>query len=131
MQNKYYKLITKNRGLVSTVFILVFFVLVIAFIPGILGGGTGNKYTVTLTGNGFTPETLKIKKGDTVTFRSTEGKFFWPASDPHPTHTIYPEFDPLNPIAANKTWSFKFNRVGSWGYHDHLEPYYTGTIVVQ
>lgn len=97
---------------------------------GIFGGKSHN-YTVTLTSNGFVPETLTINQGDTVTFKSTEGKFFWPASNPHPTHTIYPAFDPRQPIAAKDSWSFTFDRVGSWGYHDHLEPYFTGTIIVR
>lgn len=91
---------------------------------------TGSVVTVTLTDNGFTPETLTIHQGQTVKFTSTQGSFFWPASNPHPTHTIYPEFDPQQPIAGTDSWSFTFERVGTWRYHDHLAPYFTGTITV-
>ena len=86
--------------------------------------------TVTLADDGFTPETLTIHQGETVKFVSTQGSFFWPASNPHPTHTIYPEFDPQQPIAPTDSWSFTFTKIGTWHYHDHLAPYFTGTITV-
>lgn len=91
---------------------------------------TGNDVIITLTEDGFTPETLTIKKGTTVTFRSETGEFFWPASNLHPSHEIYPQFDPKEPIAKDKTWSFRFDRIGEWKYHDHIAPYYTGIISV-
>ena len=87
-------------------------------------------FTVTLTDRGFQPDTLTIRKGDTVRFVSVEHAAFWPASDPHPTHSLYPAFDPLQPIPQNQSWSFVFDTPGTWGYHDHLSPAYTGTIVV-
>lgn len=86
--------------------------------------------TITLSENGFEPESVTVEKGTVVTFQTTRGKHFWPASDLHPTHDIYPAFDPKEPIAPDKTWSFRFDRVGEWKYHDHLAPYYTGEITV-
>lgn len=88
-------------------------------------------YEVTQTEDGFTPEKLTIKRGDIVLFKTSRNKFFWPASDLHPTHLIYPEFDPKDPIEPKKTWSFKFDKVGTWKYHDHLAPYFTGVIEVK
>lgn len=87
-------------------------------------------HEVVLTEDGFSPEEMSIHVGDTIVFRSTRGEFFWPASNLHPTHLLYPEFDPREPIAKDETWSFRFDRVGEWKYHDHLAPYYTGTIIV-
>lgn len=87
--------------------------------------------TVTLTADGFRPVKVDINKGDTVVFKSELGKPFWPASDLHPSHTIYSEFDPKQPIEASSVWSFKFEKKGSWKYHDHLFPLYRGTIVVE
>ena len=37
--------------------------------------------TVVLTDDGFSPKELTINIGDTVTFKSERGKFFWPASN--------------------------------------------------
>ncbi len=86
--------------------------------------------TIILTDQGFSPAQLKIKSGDQVTFKTTRHQPFWPASDLHPTHTLYPEFDPKEPIPADKSWSFKFTKEGIWQFHDHLSPYFKGTIAV-
>lgn len=86
--------------------------------------------TITLTEDGFQPEELQVKVGETVTFVTTNGKPFWPASHPHPSHTIFPEFDPKQAVAPDATWEFTAEKVGTWGYHDHLAPYYTGTLIM-
>ena len=85
-------------------------------------------HTVVLTKNGFEPSEITIRKGDTVTFKTTAGKPFWPASNLHPTHGIYPEFDPKQPVDPDKTWSFQLDTVGDWKYHDHLAPNFRGVI---
>ena len=88
------------------------------------------EYLVELQEDSFSPELLQIEKGDTVIFTTTRGKPFWPASNLHPSHTIYPEFDPKEPIEANEKWSFTFQRAGKWKYHDHLAPIFKGEIIV-
>ncbi|MBI2594782.1 MAG: cupredoxin domain-containing protein [Candidatus Colwellbacteria bacterium] len=93
--------------------------------------GTGEAAVVTYTDNGFSPATLTVKKGETVTFKNNSGKSFWPASAVHPTHTVYPEFDAKQGIAPGAAYSFTFSRTGSWKYHNHLNPSLTGTITVQ
>jgi len=85
---------------------------------------------VNLSDNGFIPEVLTINKGDTVKLTTTGGKPFWPASDLHPTHGVYPEFDPKRPIQPGDSWSFKFDKVGEWKFHDHLYPTHRGIIKV-
>ncbi|MBX9765383.1 cupredoxin domain-containing protein [Patescibacteria group bacterium] len=85
---------------------------------------------VTLGKDGFSPDELSIKAGDTVTFKTVTGELFWPASNLHPSHLVYPEFDPTEPIQPNAVWSFTFTKPGEWKYHDHLAPYYTGVITV-
>jgi hypothetical protein len=91
----------------------------------------GKSHKIVLTEKGFEPENITINQGDSIVFSTTRTKDFWPASNLHPTHEIYPEFDPKEPITPNKTWSFQFNKVGSWKFHDHLFPFYTGTIIVK
>lgn len=87
-------------------------------------------YVIKLQKGGFHPAEITIQKGQEVKFVTTLQRPFWPASDLHPTHSIYPEFDPKEPIAGDKSWSFRFDRVGNWDYHDHLAPYFGGTIRV-
>lgn len=88
-------------------------------------------FLVTENYDGWQPKEISIHQGDTVKFTSTRGQPFWPASDLHPTHTIYPQFDPKQPIGPNDSWTFSFDRVGDWRFHDHLAPFYTGVIHVQ
>ncbi len=95
-----------------------------------VGGGQTQTYNVVLSADGFSPNPLTIHQNDTVIFSTKAGKTFWPASDPHPIHDIYPEFDPKRPIAEDSTWSFTFTKIGDWKYHDHLFPVTRGEIIV-
>ncbi len=94
--------------------------------------------TVTYTDTGFSPASLTIAKGQTVIFQNASSSPMRVASDPHPTHNGYPTtggcvgstFDSCMNILPGASWSFKFDYVGSWGYHNHLTPTQKGTIVV-
>ena len=87
--------------------------------------------SVVLTDEGFVPQSIRIKKGTTVTFTTTRENEFWPASNPHPSHFIYSGFDPREPIQPGDSWSYTFERVGVWEYHDHVRSYFTGIIYVE
>ncbi|MBI2446920.1 MAG: hypothetical protein HYV51_03890 [Parcubacteria group bacterium] len=89
-------------------------------------------WTVEYKENIFIPKEIKIKKGDTVTWinNSLESPV-WPASAFHPTHNVYPGFDALKSLGNGESYSFKFDIVGSWKYHDHLNPSVTGVVVVE
>ena len=91
---------------------------------------TGVMHEIVLTDDGYVPKESTITVGDTVVFRNETDHPFWPASNLHPSHRDYPEFDPREPVLADETWSFTFGQVGEWKFHDHLAPYYTGVIVV-
>lgn len=88
--------------------------------------------TVTYTAEDFSPKTVTIKKGDTLVFQNKTGKRASVASDPHPTHTIYPEFDQYKTDQRGKDeFRFVFEKAGTWGYHDHLNSNMTGTVIVE
>ncbi|MBX4191690.1 MAG: cupredoxin domain-containing protein [Candidatus Doudnabacteria bacterium] len=91
---------------------------------------TSSDVTVAYTASGFSPNNFTIKKGTKVTFVNNSSSSMWPASAPHPSHTDYPGFDPKKAIAVGSSWSFTFDKVGTWGYHDHLNPTKFGKIVV-
>ena len=98
------------------------------------GGLISAKYTwhkVELREDGFYPPLLTIGEGDYVKFITSRQKPFWPASNTHPSHEIYQEFDPKNPIPPDKSWSFQFKTAGIWHYHDHINPDYRGRIIVR
>jgi plastocyanin len=87
-------------------------------------------YEVSYDGKAYTPASLEIRVGDIVFFKNASSGSFWPASAPHPTHTIYPEFDAKAALKAGATFEFKFTKVGEWKYHDHLNPSAYGVIKV-
>lgn len=86
--------------------------------------------TVSMGDDSYEPQNLIIKKGAKVTFVNNADGLRWPASDLHPSHLIYSEFDSKEPVSKGDSWTFQFDSVGDWGYHDHLAPYITGTIKV-
>ncbi len=98
-------------------------------------------YTVVYTAEGFSPNTIELPKGATVTFVNESGSDMWIASAIHPTHSLYPQksegdclgssFDACAPIAQGSSWSFAFTEVGSWKYHNHLKANHTGTVIVK
>lgn len=88
-------------------------------------------YGISYTNSCYSSSNVTIKKGDTVKFTNSSSRDMWPASDNHPSHTIYSEFDANSSIDPGGTYSFTFNKTGSWGYHDHLKPSCSGTITVQ
>jgi plastocyanin len=98
---------------------------------------------ITYDGKKFSPATLTIAKGTTVTWTSSAGNM-WIASDVHPTHTDYDGTTrsahcaagysgpkPFDECAGGTTFSFTFDKAGTYTYHDHLSAGHTGTITVQ
>lgn len=86
--------------------------------------------TVTLTQNGWSPATLTIKAGQTVTWVNKSGTKATVNSNPHPIHTDYQPLN-LGSFPDGGTLSLIFPKAGTYGYHNHLNPSMTGTIVVQ
>lgn len=87
--------------------------------------------TVEYTNDGYVPQTLNVTRGETVTFINKSSRSMWVASDNHPTHTIYPEFDQKGLSRVEETYSFTFDNSGEWEYHDHLNPRADGLVIVE
>lgn len=114
---------------------------------------------IEITDTGFKPNSLTIKAGEVVTFISKATAPVWPAGDAHPTHDAYPStayakegnqaksfgskacveygirkgdvFDPCELLLPEQTFSFRFNEKGTWGFHNHVRPEHTGTIIIE
>lgn len=87
--------------------------------------------SIAMNAQGFVPTTTRINVGDIVQFINEDSTGRWPASDLHPTHELYPEFDPGEPVPPGASWSFRFEEKGSWRFHDHLKPNKRGNILVE
>jgi plastocyanin len=110
--------------------IIVAIAITAAVFVAISGGMPSEHVAVVLTEHGFVPSESTIKLGGTVTFSTDRDVSFWPASNLHPDHGLYPDFDPKRPLDPSETWAFTFKRAGDWAYHDHLRSYFTGVIHV-
>ncbi|HEV8311269.1 MAG TPA: hypothetical protein VGW35_26715 [Methylomirabilota bacterium] len=105
--------------------------MLVALVSALAGAQGPAPLLVRMDERGFTPVALEVRQGDVVTFENLGREPRWPASHIHPTHQVYPEFDPRRAIAPGESWIFRFDRVGAWNFHDHLNPDLTGTIVVR
>ncbi|OGN03306.1 MAG: hypothetical protein A2655_00555 [Candidatus Yanofskybacteria bacterium RIFCSPHIGHO2_01_FULL_43_42] len=104
-----------------------------------------SKTTVTYSDSGYNPTTVTIKSGDIVVFKNSGSKIMWTASAAHPTHNIYPGsgiemcgtntlvefFDACRGYGLGESWEFRFDKRGTWKYHNHLQPSHAGTIIVE
>lgn len=86
--------------------------------------------TVTLTADGFSPATLTVKAGTKVTWTNQSGASATVNSDPHPIHTDYAPLN-LGSFIDGEILSLTFDKTGTYGYHNHLNPSQSGTIIVQ
>ncbi len=77
---------------------------------------------IEITNNGFIPNTLQIKKNTTVTWRNIDTNTHQPAADPFRTHESNPNLVALEALEENDSFSFTFDEVGEFGYHDNLNP---------
>ncbi len=102
-------------------------------------------HEVVLTDAGYAPATLTIKKGDIVVFKNQSSGEVWTGSAMHPSHVVYggtslqqhcpdnenDDFDQCKSEGPGTSWSFTFNKVGTWGYHNHVKANQYGKIVVE
>ena len=102
--------------------------------------------TITYTDSGFSPKSVSVPSGTTITFINKSKERMWVASDPHPAHSGYDSstrtqhcdgayvgakpFDECSGAGKDGSFSFTFAKTGSWGYHNHAHDEMSGTIVV-
>lgn len=99
---------------------------------------------VAYTEQGFSPKSITVTLGTTVTFLNQSSESMWVASAKHPDHTVYsgtslsqhcPDttnsaFDACAAVASGGSFSFTFNKEGTWKYHNHLNASQTGVVIV-
>lgn len=107
--------------------------------------GVKQTYSIVYSNSGYSPKTLTIKVGETVVFTNDSSNTVWTASDTHPFHTNYsgtslqqhcPDathtvFDQCDESRPGESWSFTFDKTGTWKYHNHLNAPDIGTIIVR
>lgn len=108
------------------------------------GHDDGQIHIVEMTPEGFAPTAITIQQGDTIRFINMDERGWWPASNIHPTHRLYPHtdidncgtedahkgFDACTEIPPGQTYEFTFEHVGEWKTHDHILSRNRGVITV-
>lgn len=103
----------------------------------------GSSITVSYTNAGFSPNTVTVKKGQTVMFLNETSGPMWVGADEHPSHTMYSGTSrtthcaadytgekPFDQCGSGATYTFTFTKPGTWTYHNHAAAQAQGTIVV-
>lgn len=88
--------------------------------------------TVVITDKGFFPQTIRLKKGGTVSFINQDTQPHQIMSDPHPIHDLYPFLNTDEVLNNGESVAITFEKSGTFTYHDHLNPLkYKGIVMVE
>lgn len=114
--------------------------------PATNNTANGTSATVMFTDNSFSPSSITVKKGQAVTWVNQGTEAMWVASASHPAHTVYggtsrdehcatgyagaTPFDECAGAQPGGTYTFAFDKAGTWKYHNHLGTGETGTVIV-
>jgi plastocyanin len=86
--------------------------------------------TMELGSGGFSPATVTISAGGSVTFKNTSTSTVQIDSDPHPQHTDNPELN-VGMLVPGQTATVTISRAGTWGIHNHLVSSQKASVVVK
>mgnify|MGYP000037571817 CR=1 FL=1 len=85
---------------------------------------------ISLTTDGFSPQTVTVKVGTKVNWTNKGGKTATVNSADHPTHLKYPALN-LGNFSDGETLSLVFDKPGTYGYHNHLDSSQYGSVIVE
>lgn len=91
-----------------------------------IGGPT--EVAIAYSDGGFSPKTMTIQKGTVVVFTNVGGRDMWIMSGVDADNMTLPAF---NQKKVGTSYSFAFNEVGTYEYHNEAYPTHTGTIIVK
>jgi len=86
--------------------------------------------TITFDGSQFTPASLTVASGTSLTVKNTSSTDVQMQSDPHPAHTDDTDLN-VGLVSPGQTKTFTVTKKGSFGYHNHLDSSIQGKITIQ
>lgn len=118
--------------LIAAVLLLVIMAVVYLVNSSGLFAGADQRATVRITGKGFEPQTIKIKKGQKVEWVNEDTSSHQVASDPFPDHSLLPDLFADSPMGKGESFTYTFEDAGTYTYHDQLKPAdLKGTVIVE
>ncbi len=85
---------------------------------------------ITFTDKGFDKTTYRSKSGEAVTVKNASSMDMQFSSDDHPSHLENQELN-LDVMGPGETATFTPASTGTYGFHDHIEEQFTGTLIVE
>lgn len=124
-----------SKGKAVAALVIVAVVAVSAVLAGYLltrssgeDGFTGGR--VAMTAQGFNPEIIQVKKGQTVTWLN-QSQFSRQVTGDLPEIAPTIGFDSGNKLEQGDSFTYKFEEAGSYTYYDRSNPVSTkGTVIV-
>lgn len=88
--------------------------------------------SVVVSETGFRPQTIKIKKGQRVTWINQDANPHQISADPHPSGDLLPTLKSREPLLQYETYTAIFEKSGTFTYHDFLNPVeFQATVIVE
>lgn len=85
---------------------------------------------VTITEVGFEPAAIKVKRDESIQWVYVAGPERTVASNPYPARTDLPDLVSPDSIGEGETFTYTFQKSGTFNYHDAGNPIVGGTIIV-
>ena len=124
---RHHKVIT-----VTVVLIALVVATIIVLKPSHTGSGILDQAKVDISTTNFSPATLLIKPGTTVTWVNNDQAPHQVAADPFPKDNSIQGFDNGVVMQSHDTYSFTFGQKGTYTYHDERNPFqFQGKVIVQ
>jgi plastocyanin len=86
--------------------------------------------TIAYDGKNFSPATLTVVSGTTVTIKNTSSEDLQFNSNPHPVHTDDPDLN-VGVVSPGQSKTFTVTMKGTFGYHNHMNPSEQGMITIK
>jgi plastocyanin len=108
------------------------------------GTAASKNVTVTYGSNGFSPASVTVPVGGTVTWVNQGTDRMWVGSSRHPDHTVYDGTSTsqhcsggtatsaavFDQCSAGTRYTFTFTKAGTWYYHNHANAGHFGSVTV-
>lgn len=86
--------------------------------------------TIVFTNSGFSQETYNFPANSAIKVHNQSKKNLEFSSDDHPTHKDAPELN-MDVLKPGESGTFTPPGKGTYGFHDHINSQYEGTLVIQ
>ena len=120
------KTLTYNNKLTAVLSTLIILNLLVAVVGGDIKSantGPGNKNEIEIKDFHFSPQTLTVKTGETITWTNRD-------EEPHTVVSVEKQFKKSPPLDTDQTFTITAGAPGTYTYFCSVHPKMTGTIVV-